>query len=248
MLRFGYTTSTEVMEHLKLKDSAVLIYPAKRYLGPTDKERIRFPSKRLYQNALQSFIFLESAPLVGLFDWRSAERALAADVPILIIFAKVDEPGSDYLHHEHHSYHDHGGEGEGSGEGSGEAVVAEVEAWKFDALASAVRAIAEAHRHDIHVLLGDKRYHTYELNSYGLGKMGMDDHSVGLGIRGGESGSDHYSRVLSKPFSSTPGETADGSLSATDVVVEALEYLELFFGNELTPEPEHRYDSHDYDY
>ena len=41
---------------------------------------------------------------------------------------------------------------------------------------------------------------------------------------------------------------ADSSLSATDVVVEALEYLELFFGNELTPEPEHRYDSHDYGY
>ena len=44
---------------------------------------------------------------------------------------------------------------------------------------------------------------------------------------------------------------AEGSLSATDVVVEALEYLELFFGNELTREPndwEHRYDSHDYDY
>lgn len=53
MMRFGHTTSAEVMEHLNLKDSAVLVYPARRYLGPTDKERIRYPSKRLYQNALQ---------------------------------------------------------------------------------------------------------------------------------------------------------------------------------------------------
>ena len=33
--------------------------------------------------------------------------------------------------------------------------------------------------------------------------------------------------------------------TATDVVVEALEYLDLFFSHKLTPEPEHQY--HPYD-
>ena len=194
LVRFGHAVATdELLAELKVGESAVLVYPAARYRGPADKERVRYPSKRLYQTPLQTFIFLESSPVVGLFDWRSAERALAADVPILTVFGMVTEPGGEYLHH-------HGQHGEETEEGEGGKPSGD-DPWSFDELAAAIRPVAEAHRHGIHVLLGDKRYHTYEMETYGLGTMEKEDHSIGLAIRGGESGADHYAKVASKPFS-----------------------------------------------
>ena len=102
MMRFAHTNAPAVMSFLEMKEPGVFLYPAARLAAnhPNAGARIHYPGRRLIRESLEKFLFMESAPYVGQYDWRASERAQAVDVPVLVVFAKVDE-----LHHSyHHSY------------------------------------------------------------------------------------------------------------------------------------------------
>ena len=187
MMRFAHTNNPKVMQFLEMREPGVFLYPAARLAAnhPNAGARIHYPGKRLIKDALEKFLLMESAPHVGQYDWRAGERADAVDIPILVVFAKVDE-----LHHSyHHSYEDvetgeeeqwadgGGGGGGGGDEGeeggakggpvlSGEGAVNV--AWDFDSIAAALRPVGIAFRHDINILVADKRAHGYEMRNYHL--------------------------------------------------------------------------------
>lgn len=68
----------------------MLLFPAPRFFpdSPADGLRLRYPSRRILDSVLQ-FLLLESSPPVASYDWKAAERALAAEQMMVIVFGEV---------------------------------------------------------------------------------------------------------------------------------------------------------------
>ena len=178
LMRFAHTNNPEVMAFLEMNKPGVFLYPAARLAAnhPKAGARIHYPGKRLIKEALETFLFMEAAPYVGQYEWRATERAAAVNVPILVVFATVDE-----LHHSYHhsnsaeeeladqeQYDPDAFQGGNSESKDMDAASAINIAWDFDSLAAILRTIGQAFRHDLNVLVADKRMHSYELRSYQL--------------------------------------------------------------------------------
>ena len=43
-------------------------------------------------------------------------------------------------------------------------------AWDFDSIAAALRPLGKSFRHDVNILVADKRHHSYEMRSYNLSR------------------------------------------------------------------------------
>jgi hypothetical protein len=184
LFRFGHSTSPAVAKELELTglragESAVVVQPAALLAAnhPRAGGWLRFPGKRVAQNPLTTFLFMEATPLVGQYEWRSLERASVVHLPAVTVFA----PMADELRHTYHDQdaeqHDEhmggaaaAGEGEeGEAEGAGaHKGFAETGEWTFDALSAALRPVGLAHRHQLNLLVADKRRHSYDLHAYNL--------------------------------------------------------------------------------
>jgi len=180
LFRFAHSTSVAVANELELTgllagESAVVVQPAALLAAnhPRAGGWLRFPGKRVARNALTTFLFMEATPLVGQYEWRSLERAAAVHLPAVTVFA----PMEDELRHTYHDQDaeqrdEHMGSGGSSGsEGGGDRAqggFAESGVWSFDALSAALRPVGLAHRHQLNLLVADKRRHSYELHAYNL--------------------------------------------------------------------------------
>mmetsp|Transcript_2795 Transcript_2795/g.5646 ORF Transcript_2795/g.5646 Transcript_2795/m.5646 type:complete len:388 (-) Transcript_2795:182-1345(-) len=225
LFRFGHTKAEEVGAELGLlagsQEVAVLVAPAALLAKnhPRAGNWLRFPGASLTQDALQTFLFMESAPLVGQLDWRASERAAAIDLPLLVVFAEVE----DELHHTYHN----GAEGGGGGAASPgkEAASLPPGVWTFDSISDVLRPVGLQWRHDINLLVGDKRAHSYEMHSYGLTLPEGDHRTVGLGIKHGER---YYKKVVI-----LPAYQSNEAMLATEVGL----FIDRYFDGQLKPEP-----------
>ena len=167
LFRFAHSTAPEVIDELHLgleatgpHKSAVMVAPAPLLAAnhPRAGAWLRFPGARVKREPLQVFLFMESAPLVGQYDWRSTERASAAGLPCVTVFARINGELR-------HTYHDRDAESEAVG---GDAPASHADFFSFDVLSSALRPVGLARRHDINLLVADMVTHAYDMHSYGL--------------------------------------------------------------------------------
>jgi hypothetical protein len=176
LFRFGHSTSAAVAAELQVpgrgssSSSAVVVQPAALLAAnhPRAGGWLRFPGQRVTRSSLETFLFMEAAPLVGQYDWRSVERAAAVQLPAVIVFASL----KDELKH---TYHDAEAEQKDEEMGSGSSVDSASAArggfagvWSFDALTAALRPVGVAHRHQLNLLVADKQRHSYDLQPYNL--------------------------------------------------------------------------------
>jgi hypothetical protein len=103
------------------------------------------------------------------------QRASAVNLPLLVVFAEVEEE----LHHTYHNGAEEEGEEQqqkgdsradgGGGDGfAGAGRSRPMGVWTFDSLRDVLRPVGLEWRHDVNVLVGDKRAHSYEMHNYGL--------------------------------------------------------------------------------
>jgi protein disulfide isomerase family A protein 3 len=101
--RFAHTTNKEVLEKLKVKKEAVLLYRSPRYLSEKygDRKRERFPSTKLAEASLKNWLLSNAQPLVGQYTHTSKGRYLAKKLPVVIIFFNLnwagDAKGAGYV-------------------------------------------------------------------------------------------------------------------------------------------------------
>ena len=119
---------------------------------------LRFPGQKVATEALKTFLFMESSPLVGQYDWRALERASAANLPAVTVFAAVGEL--------HHTYHDEATTEQEGGTGGGDQSAQK--GWTFDSLSTVLRPVGLSYRHDINLLIADKWSHSYDMHPYNL--------------------------------------------------------------------------------
>ena len=239
LLRFAHTSALPVREALGLAndESSVTVLVQRPRLhhgldvwaGSKEVTPSRFPGRRLYEESLTTWIFRESSPLVGLYDWRVVERNLITETPLLIVFCKVDEPGHNKWH-----YHD-------DQEQQEEQQNEQVQAWTFDALAKRLSSVAEAHRSDLTVVVADKRIHHYEAMHFKL-HLDPDDASTGLGLRLGDA---YYHRHLAHDHATPEADShkdkhtwgwihGDGAPFIDTGAIG--HFLDDFYDHKLTPE------------
>ena len=191
LFRFAHAASDAVVKNLQLDvsadgphRSAVMVAPAALLAAnhPRAGGWVRFPGARVTAGALKTFLLMEAAPLVGQYDWRALERAAAAELPAVTVFAKVAGELK-------HTYHQDVGSGEGDGaSGEGDGAGGEVAGgggWTFDGLSAALRPTGLAFQHDANLLVADKRAHGYEMHAYHLQDDGALPGRGRLGARGG---------------------------------------------------------------
>merc|ERR1712087_113527 len=101
--RVAHTTSKDVLEKLKVKKNAVLLYRSPRYLSEKygDRKRERFPSTKLTESSMKNWLLSNAQPLVGQYTYNSKARYLAKKLPVVIIFFNInwagDAKGAGYV-------------------------------------------------------------------------------------------------------------------------------------------------------
>ncbi|KAL1523855.1 hypothetical protein AB1Y20_018776 [Prymnesium parvum] len=87
--RYAFTTSPEVLEKLKCKNSGLFLYRSPKFVSVKDgdRPRERFPSATLTESAVSNWLAAKAQPLVGMYSPTTKDRYKSA---VLVVFMNLD--------------------------------------------------------------------------------------------------------------------------------------------------------------
>jgi len=87
--RTAYTTAPDVLAKLKCKSSGLFLYRSPRFVSKEhgDRPRERFPSDKLTESAVTSWLSAKAQPLVGQYSSTTKDRYKG---PVLVLFMNLD--------------------------------------------------------------------------------------------------------------------------------------------------------------